>query len=134
MSCDIINALKNFLKIFESKGLTCIQGKNVSVVTKQLHATVVSLDEAGALPDETYGNILQGFTKCSNEDFKAVFQHHLAQVRTNHFFDLSNCIIILWSYGSPSSEPTISKIKHILCNANDLYNNFETSNKWVVHH
>ncbi len=58
MSRNIINALKNFLKIFESKGLTQIQGKNVSVITKQLHAAVVSLDEVGALPDETYEDIL----------------------------------------------------------------------------
>ncbi len=26
-------------------------------ITKQLHAAVVSLDEVGALPDETYGDI-----------------------------------------------------------------------------
>ncbi len=58
MSCDVINALKNFLKIFESKGLTHIQGKNVSVITKQLHAAVVSLDEVGTLLRETYGDIL----------------------------------------------------------------------------
>ncbi len=62
MSHNVINALKNFLKIFESKGLTCFQGKNVSVITKQLHAAVVSLDEVGALPIETYGDILRGFT------------------------------------------------------------------------
>ncbi len=43
MSCNVINALKNLLKIFESKGLTHIQGKNVSVITKKLHAPVVSL-------------------------------------------------------------------------------------------
>ncbi len=69
MSCDIINALKNFLKIFERKGLTWIQGKNGSVITKQFHSPVVSLDEVGAMPDETYGDILQGFIKCSKEDF-----------------------------------------------------------------
>ncbi len=53
MSHDVINALKNFLKIFESKGLTCIQGKNVSVITKKLCALIVSLDEVGALPNKT---------------------------------------------------------------------------------
>ncbi len=130
MSRDVINALKNFLKIFESKGLTRIQGENVSVITKQLHAAVVSLDEVGALPDETYGDILRGFTKCSNEDFKAVFQHLLTQERIDHFSSRSP--IATSSYGSPSSEPTIAKIKRILCDANDLYNNFATSNKWVV--
>ncbi len=45
-------------KIFESKGLTQIHGENVSVITKQLHATVVSLEKVGTLPDETYGDIL----------------------------------------------------------------------------
>ncbi len=130
MSCDVINALKNFLKIFESKGLSHIQGKNVSVITKQLNAAVVSLDEVGALPDETYGDILRGFTNCSNEDFKAVFQHLLTQDRIDHFSLFSP--IATSFYGSPSSEPTISKIKRILCDASDLYNNFATSNKWVV--
>ncbi len=66
MSHNVINALKNFLKIFESKGLTRIQGENVSVITKQLHAAVVSLNEVGMLPDETYGDSLCGLTKCTN--------------------------------------------------------------------
>ncbi len=79
ISHDVINDLKNFLKIFESIGSTQIQGNNVSVITKQLHATVISLNEVVALPDETYGDSLWGFTKCSNEDFKAVFQHCLTQ-------------------------------------------------------
>ncbi len=79
----------------------------------------------GALSDETYGDILGGFTKCSNEDFKAVFQHLLTQKRIHS-------PIATLSYGSPSSEPTIIKIKHILCNANDLYNNLATANKWAV--
>ncbi len=69
MSSNIINALKNFLKIFESKGLTLIQGENASVITKQLHAAVVKFDEVGAFPDEAYGDILRGFTKQSNENF-----------------------------------------------------------------
>ncbi len=63
MSCNSIEALKNSLKIFESKGLTIIQGKNPSTITKQLHAFVVCLDEVGTLPNETCGDILHGFTK-----------------------------------------------------------------------
>ncbi len=51
MFSNINNALKNFLKIFESKSSTHIEGKNVSVITKQLHAVVVSLDEVGTFPD-----------------------------------------------------------------------------------
>ncbi len=95
-----------------------------------MHATVVSLDEVGTLPDETYGDILRGFIKCSNEDFKAVFQHLLTQKRIDHFSSRSP--IATSSYGPSSSERTIAKIKHIHCNANDLFYNFSTSKKWVV--
>ncbi len=62
MYCDLINTLKNFLKIFECISLTCIQGMSVSVITNHLHAPVVSLDEIGALPDETCGYILCDLT------------------------------------------------------------------------
>ncbi len=34
MSCNVIDTLKNFLKIFESKGLTCIQGKSNFRISK----------------------------------------------------------------------------------------------------
>ncbi len=78
----IINAVNNFLKTFKSKVLTEIQDKNIYVITKQLYASVVSLYEVGAFPDETYGEI-QGFTKCSTEDFKTVFQHLLLQEKSS---------------------------------------------------
>ncbi len=126
MSSNIINALKNFLKIFENKGLTQIQGKNVSVITKQLHT---AMDEVGTLPHETYGDILHGFTKCSNGDFKTVFQHLLTQERINH---ISSNTPITTFHGSTSSEPTVSKINQFLYDTNDLYNKFATSNKRVI--
>ncbi len=117
-SWNIINALKNFIKI--------------SVITKLFHATVVSLDEVDALPDEAFGNILWGFTKCSNENFKAFFQHLLTQEHIDHLSSCSTIATSSYGFSSSSSEPTIYKIKWILCDANDLYNKFATSNKWVV--
>ncbi len=111
ISPNVIDALNNFLKIFESKGLTWIQGKNVSVITKQLHAAMISLDEVGALPDETYGDILCGFTECSNEDFKTVFQHLLTQERIDHFSShttittfFHGCLLLLHPLLPKSSE------------------------------
>ncbi len=56
VSKDIINVLYNFLNIFESRGLIHILCDSVSVITKQLHADVVSLNEIGTFPDETYGD------------------------------------------------------------------------------
>ncbi len=131
LSYDIINTLKNSLKIFESKGLSHIKGENISIITKQLHVTVVCLDELDALPNETYRDILFDFTKCSNEDFKAVFKNVLTQERIDYFS--SHSLISTSSYGSASSETTITKLNHILHDANYLYNNFASNNKWVVH-
>ncbi len=81
MSNNVINSLKNFLKILADKRLTLIHDEKVSVITKCLHAAVVGLDEIGSFPDETYGDVLHSFTKCNNENFKAVFQHYLTWVR-----------------------------------------------------
>ncbi len=96
------------------------------MITKQWHAAVVSLDNVGALPDDTYGDILCDFTKCSNEGFKAVFQNLLTHERIDYLS--SGSFNATPSYGSSSSELTIAKIKRILHDANDLYNNFATSN------
>ncbi len=49
------------------------------------------MDEVVTLPDETSGDVLCGFTKCINEDFKTVFQHLLIQERFDHF---SSCSLI----------------------------------------
>ncbi len=66
MSCNVINAHKNYLKISESKSLTYIHGKNFSVVTKELGAALVSLNKVGTLSDENYGDVFCGFTKCKS--------------------------------------------------------------------
>ncbi len=73
LSWNIINSLKDLFKLVDSQGLACIQGKNIFIITKCLYTSVISLDEVVALPDETYGDILCGLTKCSNDDFKTVF-------------------------------------------------------------
>ncbi len=55
------------------------------MITKKLNSAVVSLDEGGAMPDATYGDIHQGITKYSNEDFKAVLKYLLTQEIIDHF-------------------------------------------------
>ncbi len=73
-TCNVINALKNFLKINESKCLTHNQGKNISVITKQLHAAVVSLDEVNTFPDEamevSFMDLLRAVLKTSRQSFR----------------------------------------------------------------
>ncbi len=77
MSCSIITSLKDFLKIFDSKGLPQIQGDIISGITKQFLVAIVCLDEFWALPDKAYGDVVYCIKNCSNEDVKAVFQYLL---------------------------------------------------------
>ncbi len=77
------------------------------MITKQLHAAVVSLDKVGTLPDETYGDFLFSIMKCRNEDLKPVFQHLLTHKRIDQF--PSNSLNAISYYGSSTSEPTISQ-------------------------
>ncbi len=88
-----------------------------------VHAVVNSLDEVGTVPDETFGDILCGFTKCSKEDLKTAFQHLLTQEGIDCF---SSCTLITAPFiDFSSSEPTIAKIKQILHDANNAYNIFQ---------
>lgn len=57
ISLDAISMLRNFLEIFDKNGLIYIQRKDFSLITKELHAMLISLDENGTLLDETYGII-----------------------------------------------------------------------------
>ncbi len=61
------------------------------MITKQLHADVIYLNEVRALFDEVYGEFLSGFTKWINNDFKSVFQHlHIQERSENWSHFLSN--------------------------------------------
>ncbi len=92
------------LRFLEQK-LTHIQDKGISIINKQLHAAVVSQNKSGTFPDETYGDILHGFTKWINEDFKAVFQHLLTQERIEKF---SSCSPLqLYSMVNPLLYPLL---------------------------
>ncbi len=93
---------------------------------------MVGLYEVCNLPDETYGDIVCDFTKCSNKDIKSVFQYLLTQEKIVHF-SLHSSISTSFHGSFSSSKSTISKIIHIFCDANDLYKKLPTSNKWIVH-
>lgn len=71
--CAILSIYSRISQDIKSKGSTQIQGNNVFVITKHLQATVATLDEVEPLPDESHGEFLQGFTKCSSNDFLTVF-------------------------------------------------------------
>ncbi len=110
--------------------MTPFQDKNISMITKQLHAAVVGFYEVGTLTDETFDSSCS-FTECNNEYFKANFWYLLTLGKNDH---LHLCFTIATPYyDSSSSEPTFANAKVIFQDTNNLYN-FLTSNKWLVYH
>ncbi len=100
--------------------------KNVSVISKQLHAAVVGLDKVGAWPDETYGNvftILPSEVMTTSEQSFIAFKLRRKLITSPHFRPLQpHSMVLLF----------LNPLLIILWDANDLDNNFATSNKLVV--
>ena len=88
MTTDVFTALKSTFVDFWEKGLSKIQGENVSVITKQLEAVAISLHEVVSLPEEAPLDVLKGLSICSCDDFKATFEFQGMEERIKHI--LSN--------------------------------------------
>ncbi len=87
------------------------QGESIYIITKHLSITVASLIEVCTLLNEAYGDVLGSFTKSSNEDFNAVFQHLCNKERINY---ISLCVPTVTSpFDLSSIKSTISKINII---------------------
>ncbi len=76
ISCNVINALKNFSKIFKSKGLIFIQGKNISVITNQLHLlwlVWIKLAPCQMKPMEIFFAVLPSLEMKTSRQFFSLF-------------------------------------------------------------
>ena len=108
---------------FREKGLSKIQGKNVSVMTKQLEAVAISLNKVDSLPEEAPLGILKGVSICSCNNFKSTFEFQGTKERIKHIRQKHS-----------GGANTLDQIKTILRGANDLYNSLCTAGKWNVVH
>ncbi len=61
--------LQKYLKPFAQEGIAKVLNEDVKVCTKQLNTVCARLAEVDALPHETTGFILKGFTRCSVVEF-----------------------------------------------------------------
>ncbi len=123
MTTYFVTTLKSTFTTFRKEGLVQILNENVSIVTCQLEAIAVSLNEVGALPDEAQLDILEGLSICSCAPFKETFDFQGTEERIRHLHQ---------HYGV--GESTLDRIETILREASNLYNSLNTSNKWNVHH
>ena len=56
----MINTLKNYLNIFQDKGIHCTHGENVVIAKKELMTVCTHLQKMSSLPDEALLDILEG--------------------------------------------------------------------------
>jgi len=124
MSRDVVIALRKYLKLFETKGLTRVKGESVLVVATELVAVCTRLNDVNQLPDETVIDVLTGLTKCSTEEFQDLFKHILNEERR---------VLLTQRVGSSSGQATLERIKSILDQAIDLYNTLCLGSKWHNH-
>ncbi len=110
---------------FKSKRFTQLQGENISIMTKDF-----------MLPRLVWMKLVPCQMKLIEIKFVgllSVVMHTLRQSLSKEKWSFSFCFpIVTSSYGSSPFEPTNAKSKYILQDANDLYINFATSNKWVL--
>ena len=123
MTTDVVTALKSTFISFRKEGLLKIPNENVSIISRQLEAVAVSLNEVDALPDEAPLDTLEGLSICSCSPFKETFSFQLTEERIRH---------LRQRHGG--GESTLDRLKTILREANSLYNSLNTSNKWNVPH
>lgn len=114
------NHINSFFQISECMCLTQIQGKNMFIIAKHLNVMVVCLNNvANFMIKNEYGNFCT-VTNCRN----IVFQHLLSKEIINH---LSSWVCIFTSSFILSyNKSSIKNIKH-------CYDDFASSNKWIVH-
>ncbi len=123
MTTDVVTALKSTFTNFRKEGLLKIPHENVSVISRQLEAMAVSLNEVGALPDKAPLDTLEGLSICSCAPFKETFSFQLTEERIRH---------LRQRHGG--GESTLDRLRTILREANSLYNSLNTSNKWNIPH
>jgi len=124
MSRDTIDALKTYLKLFQSKGLRKLRGENVVVAQKQLIAVCTRLQEVNSLPSETVNDILEGMSYCSVPEFAKVFEHYRITARAK----------ISSIDDDDDDDDTLAEIKKFLVKAVDEYHALNTAGKWNVPH
>ena len=116
---SVIKCFQAFIKEFGNRGLTKYVGENVNQARLQLEAVCTRLDEVDRLPEDSVDDVVDGLIGCSFTEFSKVFE----SFKTNRKLESLGSGIAL-------TGSTLDKIKVILKHAEELYNEYNTSQKW----
>ena len=108
---DVVTALKMTFTSFKERGISKIQENNASLITNQLEAFELSLNEVDSILEEAQLYILKIFSIFSCDDLRKTFQFQETDERIKN--------IIKKQVGGSTN---LYRVKVILWRENELYN------------
>jgi hypothetical protein len=123
MSNMVVMMLQKYLKQFAQEGIAKVPNEDVWVCTEQLNAVCACLSEVDALPQETTGFILEGFTCCSVVKFWDIYKllattlkvHQMRAVTRRH-----------------DSSTTLAELQKLCSKACEVFHSLNLTNKWNI--
>ena len=123
MTDPVKRALQLWIKRFAKNGLYKVKGKNVLVFSSAASIIAKRLNEVNALPSDADGDILDGLSKASHDEFAKTFAN---------LKNLTNQTLI--SVGSLKHKTVLEKILLYLMEADDLYIVYTINGTWKYKH
>lgn len=124
MSPDVVNALQEWLRLFETTGVTRLQGENVAFGADQFEVVCVRLAEVKQLPFETPKWLLGGLIKCTISEFTGPLE---LMLNTERISQTKEGVSL-----SGDAEKTLTRVRAILAHARSSFHSLSTSQKWNV--
>ena len=121
MSCEVKEAMFQFLDIFKQNRVTRYTGKNLLVVSKEILGVCKHLDVVKALQEEHITNVLSGLSICINKRFRDMFSHLKQNAELDNLHILGTV---------PINASPMEQIEAILDKAVDTYDKLCTAQIW----
>ncbi|KAL7465923.1 hypothetical protein ACHAXS_006228, partial [Conticribra weissflogii] len=125
-SRNTTEAMKKFLKIVKSKGLSRVPHENVVIFRKEVLAVCRRLYASGDLPEETTEDILEALKKSSVKKFRDLFESY-AQEATKYSLELNPSGSRPWGH-----DNVLEEVMYFLNKAVEYYHNLHTAHQWNI--
>ena len=123
MSGMVVLSLQKYLKQFAQDGVAKVPNEDVRICAEQIVAVSARLAEVDALPHESAGQILEGFTRCSVPDFRDMHKMLITAENIRQIRAVG---------GKRDSTATLDAIKKLCSEAVDYFHVLNLSNKWNI--
>lgn len=123
MSNMVVMSLQKYLKQFAQEGIAKVPNEDVRVCAEQLNAVCARLAEVDALPQETTGFILEGFTRCSVVEFRDIHKLLATTLKVRQMRAVT---------GRRDSSTTLAEVQKLCSEACEVFHSLNLTNKWNI--